>query len=86
MQISILLLTILTFYYRIYIFTLNVRRHRAAIQLVGLRHAKKGSTISEVLEIIGPTHTALPCTLQPHLRVGCRVRAGGPARATIDIP
>jgi hypothetical protein len=32
------------------------------------------------------THTALPCTLQPHLGVGCRVRAGGPARATIDIP
>ena len=28
--------------------------HKAAVRLVGLRHAKKGSTISEAWEIIGP--------------------------------
>jgi hypothetical protein len=27
--------------------------HKAATQIMGLRHAKKGSTISEALEIIG---------------------------------
>jgi hypothetical protein len=32
--------------------------HKAAIQLVGLRHAKKGSTISEALETIGPKFEA----------------------------
>jgi hypothetical protein len=63
MQVSILLLTILTFYYRVYIFTLNIRRHRAAIQLVGLRHAKKGSTISEALEIIGPSWNVLHASI-----------------------
>jgi hypothetical protein len=28
--------------------------HKAAIQLVGLRHAKKGSTIAKALKTIGP--------------------------------
>jgi hypothetical protein len=28
--------------------------HKAAVRLVGLRHAKKGSTIAEALETIGP--------------------------------
>jgi hypothetical protein len=28
--------------------------HKAVVQLVGLRHAKKGSTIAEALETIGP--------------------------------
>jgi hypothetical protein len=27
--------------------------HKAAVRLVGLRHAKKGSTIAEALETIG---------------------------------
>ena len=30
----------------------KVREHRAAVRLVGLRYAKKGSTIIEVWEII----------------------------------
>jgi hypothetical protein len=34
--------------------TEKVGDHKAAIQSMGLRHAKKGSTISEALEIIGP--------------------------------
>jgi hypothetical protein len=28
--------------------------HKAAIQIMGLRHAKNGSAISKALEIIGP--------------------------------
>jgi hypothetical protein len=36
--------------------------HKAAVRLVGLRHAKKGSTISEAWEIIGRKFLADACT------------------------
>ena len=70
--------------------TQNVGDNKAAIQSMGLRHAKKGSTISEAWEIIGPPRrlqgsvegaeasdlwqAATKCPYARNMRVSCKRR------------